>query len=158
MPATAADIMAPVAAEMSRNGENERCTSSSEKTMPDSGAENAAERPAAAPAVVRQLSSSPPFLEIPLTACPAHAPICTQGPSRPSDSPNSAPSSPPRKRTTRIDHQRIFKTSESTPSVWGMPEPDAIGSQVMSFQITSPASTAAQTMPASASGSVPAKP
>ena len=95
---------------------------------PASGALNTAARPAPAPLATsrccrRDRADGSPSL----TACAAHAPICTVGPSRPSENPAPMPSAPPTNFTGKSAFHGMSRSPRSTASMCGMPLPGASG-------------------------------
>ena len=100
-------------------------SSSSTKTNPANGAVNAAVKPAPAPAAWsrRRLHSS---YRSP-TAVASAAPMCTVGPSRPSDSPDASASAPAKNLTGRTRRQRMWPPRSSSSSTAGIPLPAASG-------------------------------
>jgi len=113
-----------------------RDSSSMANTTPASGALNAAAIPAAPPATSRACSFSPrPRRSQCRALCKTPAATCTDGPSRPSDSPASKPSEPSSAlpSESRSDTKRCRMSAgsvgDSAAITCGIPEPAAPGTQ-----------------------------
>ena len=120
MPKTVEDrksaVSEAVMTDRSTDTEKFLCTSSSENMTPASGAWNAAERPALAPQVRRNLSSVFPLSiprEIPF---PTIAPNWMDGPSLPSASPPSRHKKPPTNLAGRTFHHFCSSLPTISPS------------------------------------------
>ena len=97
---------------------------------PAMGALKAAARPAPAPLLMRaRFSRLVLFRALPMP-WPVMAPICTEGPSRPMDSPAPMPREVSRSFTRITRAQWVLFSKPSTmPRTWGMPLPPAMGAQ-----------------------------
>ncbi len=113
-------------------GEKVRWISSSANMIPDSGALNAAESPAEAPAVIRQFSSSLFFPAFFANAWLPAAPIWMDGPSLPRETPKKDVRIPARYRTISTVCHFIFIPNRTIPSTCGIPLPFAYGSSFTS--------------------------
>ncbi len=120
------------------------CSSSSTNTRPDSGALNAAPRPAPAPALISARRSPSPILTLKSsdTICPMPEPICTVGPSRPSVKPPPVLSSPPKNFTGSIRFHSGFVSRNRIDFNCGMPLPDACGANRRTSHTPTPPPTA----------------
>ena len=117
--ATMSAVTAAMSVAVNTVGAKSRCTSSSTKTSPESGALNAAARPAPAPAAMsvwRSRAVQPNHL---LTTCPSAPPIWMVGPSRPRASPLPMPATPPTNLTARMRSPRMrLQVMEDRLEMW----------------------------------------
>lgn len=125
----AAAEMAAVMAGRRTAAEKPFCISSSTKSMPVRGALKTADSPAPAPLARRKYSLRRRRPERRDTPWAAAAPIWTAGPAWPSDMPAPIASAPPPICTMRTRSQCMRMRPRRMPFTWGMPLPDAIGSQ-----------------------------
>ncbi len=117
-----------ISAAVNTIGVKSRCSSSSTKVTPASGALKAAASPAPAPAAIRVRRRCGRARVSCATAAPRLPPICTLGPSRPSGSPDPIASSPPTNLTGSTRGQGKKRSRCSTALSCGMPLPEALGS------------------------------
>ena len=127
--------------------------SSNANIIPASGAWNAAASPALAPHVIRYFSSVFPLSSSRETPCPVIAPSWMDGPSLPSDSPPRRQRKPPRNFAGRTRFHFSLSFPWISPSTWGMPLPDIMGSHLTSFPTIRASSTSTANHPAVRSGS-----
>ena len=129
-------VITEIAEQMNAAGESDLNASSTENIMPVMGALNATAKPALAPAEIWRRRIIYERLSETATASPAQPPSWTDGPSEPAESPRNTHAREP----ANIEHMTAYhlmrKSPLAAPSVWGMPLPLTMGTNLVSVPMS----------------------